>query len=78
MKFGDQNLRKAIEEKEHKKAAIPKQSEKQYQIRRRVDKCAFQHERCVDMSEGGEGGDGINDANWTERRLETLKGEKQR
>ena len=78
MNFGDQNLRKAIEEKEHKKAASPKQSEKQYQIRRRADKCAFQHERGGDMSEGGEGDEGINDANWTERRQETLKGEKQR
>ena len=50
MKFGDQNLHKAIEEKDHKKAGSPKQGEKQYQIRRRVDKCAFQHERGVDMS----------------------------
>ena len=74
MKIGDQNLRKAIEEKEHKKAASPKQSEKQYQIRRRVDKWAFQHERGVDMSEGGEGDEGINDANWTERKQETSKG----
>ena len=78
MNFGDQNLRKAIEEKELKKADSPKQSEKQYQIRRKVDKCAFQHERSVDMSEGGEGDEGINGDNWTERRQETLKGEKQR
>ena len=78
MNFGDQNLRKAIEEKEHKKAGNPKQAEKQYQIRRRVDKCAFQHERGSDMDGWRAGGEGINGANWTERRQETLMGEKQR
>ena len=78
MKFGDQNLHKAIEEKDHKKAGSPKQGEKQYQIRRRVDKCAFQHERGVDMSPWGAGGEGINGANWTGRKQERLKGEKQR
>ena len=78
MKFGDQNLHKAIEEKDHKKAASPKQGEKQYQIRRRGDKCAFQHERGVDMSAWGAGGEGINGANWNGRKQETLKGEKQR
>lgn len=75
MQLGDQNLDKAIEEKEHKKAAIPKQSKKQYQIRRRADKCAFQHGRGINMSAWGAGGEGINGTNWTERRQETLKGE---
>ncbi|QNJ02265.1 hypothetical protein SynPROSU1_00646 [Synechococcus sp. PROS-U-1] len=65
-------------QKEKQNTSSPKQAEKQYQIQRRTDKCAFQHEGGVGTSAWSMGPEGINGDNWTKRGQGRKRAEKQR